>query len=374
MRITTNFIKTFNPLIMVDKGITPALLRTHKVTDTGDSYKIILNKPEDFIYDVGDIILYWKPQNNSYNIISPTLPDEIIQNMLKFQRSDLKKYIEILEQNLAVFCMGKIPNIPMNTVETNQSTSTLRPGELPTNFKFPFNNVVTPNLKFDADNKNVLVFTCKNINITVSCSKCSFISSVADMETCPKCSSQIGITYVPIFNPQYLGYLGTRRCSFISFNPTKYQFSCVHCQVNYESPEIGVNQPYIFNCYDCFTAIRIKVCSINYIEKKDYNLKPGTELPNKGTCKHYKKSFRWFRFSCCNSLYPCDICHNDLANHPVEEAKRMVCGLCSKEQSVKKECDCGMSLNTVHKQFWEGGKGNREKATMSKKDTKKYRK
>lgn len=36
----------------------------------------------------------------------------------------------------------------------------------------------------------------------------------------------------------------------------------------------------------------------------------------KGTCKHYKKSKRWLRFSCCNRIYPCDICHDEQSDHP----------------------------------------------------------
>lgn len=31
-------------------------------------------------------------------------------------------------------------------------------------------------------------------------------------------------------------------------------------------------------------------------------LKPGTPLPLQGACEHYKKSYRWFRFSCCGKV------------------------------------------------------------------------
>jgi hypothetical protein len=33
--------------------------------------------------------------------------------------------------------------------------------------------------------------------------------------------------------------------------------------------------------------------------KEQSLLKVGTALPNKGTCKHYSKSYRWMRFPCC---------------------------------------------------------------------------
>ena len=35
----------------------------------------------------------------------------------------------------------------------------------------------------------------------------------------------------------------------------------------------------------------------------------GKPLPNKGTCKHFKYSYRWLRFPCCGRAYPCATCH-----------------------------------------------------------------
>ena len=32
----------------------------------------------------------------------------------------------------------------------------------------------------------------------------------------------------------------------------------------------------------------------------------GQELPRRGRCQHYGKSYRWFRFSCCAKVFPCD--------------------------------------------------------------------
>ena len=34
----------------------------------------------------------------------------------------------------------------------------------------------------------------------------------------------------------------------------------------------------------------------------------GRPLPNKGTCAHYKHSYRWLRFPCCGRAYPCAAC------------------------------------------------------------------
>ncbi|KAA3680356.1 uncharacterized protein DEA37_0002344 [Paragonimus westermani] len=83
------------------------------------------------------------------------------------------------------------------------------------------------------------------------------------------------------------------------------------------------------------------------------------------------------RFPCCGLLAPCDVCHDEGATkaHPMEIATRMVCGFCSKEQifSSTKPCvRCGKHLSGSRSAHWEGGKGCRNRLTMSRKDSKKY--
>jgi uncharacterized CHY-type Zn-finger protein len=39
------------------------------------------------------------------------------------------------------------------------------------------------------------------------------------------------------------------------------------------------------------------------------------------------------RFPCCGKCYPCDKCHEEASDgHEMEQATRMICGFCSKEQ------------------------------------------
>ena len=110
----------------------------------------------------------------------------------------------------------------------------------------------------------------------------------------------------------------------------------------------------------------------------NFELKVGEPLPRKGACDHYKKSRRWFRFPCCSKIYPCHLCHDEKeADHGSEFAKRMVCGHCSREQTVSdKPCVCGESpVKSAHGSgaFWEGGEGMRDKIRMSHKDPKKFK-
>ncbi|KAG0260208.1 hypothetical protein BG011_002085 [Mortierella polycephala] len=111
----------------------------------------------------------------------------------------------------------------------------------------------------------------------------------------------------------------------------------------------------------------------------DFELKVGEALPRKGACDHYKKSRRWFRFPCCSKIYPCHACHDEKESdsHEFEYAKRMICGHCSREQTVSdKPCVCGESpFKTAggSGSFWEGGEGTRDKVRMSTKDSRKHR-
>jgi uncharacterized CHY-type Zn-finger protein len=98
-------------------------------------------------------------------------------------------------------------------------------------------------------------------------------------------------------------------------------------------------------------------------------------LEGDGSCEHYKKSKRFFRFPCCGKCFPCDICHDSKSNHPADWATKMVCGLCRTEQSVSQACRSCRADVTGNKKsrFWEGGKGTRNQAAMSRNDKRKYR-
>mmetsp|Transcript_14065 Transcript_14065/g.27202 ORF Transcript_14065/g.27202 Transcript_14065/m.27202 type:complete len:586 (-) Transcript_14065:179-1936(-) len=104
-------------------------------------------------------------------------------------------------------------------------------------------------------------------------------------------------------------------------------------------------------------------------------IKAGQPLPNNGACKHYSKSFRWLRFPCCGKAFPCVDCHDEQMDHVHEWATRMLCGACSHEQPYSKDkCQrCGATQTRPKSTFWEGGEGCRNKATMSKNDSHKYK-
>jgi uncharacterized CHY-type Zn-finger protein len=116
--------------------------------------------------------------------------------------------------------------------------------------------------------------------------------------------------------------------------------------------------------------------NLKYIKNYDKIGLIGNPLPEKGTCKHFKESFRWFRFSCCLRRFPCPQCHDEVSDHASEQAKLVLCGFCSFEQSsvntVCSKCGKGFTKEMSGKGFWEGGEGCRDQHLMSSKDKHKF--
>ncbi|KAL4442998.1 hypothetical protein ABPG77_008489 [Micractinium sp. CCAP 211/92] len=111
-------------------------------------------------------------------------------------------------------------------------------------------------------------------------------------------------------------------------------------------------------------------------------LQLGQPLPDRGTCRHYRHSYRWLRFPCCGRRFPCDLCHEELTDgHDMKWATRMVCGYCSLEQPVEGQCKaCGKRLAATaaaptgrQTRFWEGGRGQRDVTKLHPNDPRRYR-
>ncbi|KAF9764897.1 hypothetical protein NGRA_0159 [Nosema granulosis] len=357
------------------------LLKTHRVLKKDNKTLVHINIPEDCVYDISYIIVQLESEKEP-KILSEDIPEFIKENMLKFFRNSLEEFVEFIETNLEIFLSGKIPEDPkknlQKALEKDSKKNLLNVLEkdeiirLPDSYHFPINKLSFNNLNIDVSKRNIHFLTCKSPNFEVQCKRCKKNKNVSETGHCV-CGIDLKINYVPVLDSEYLGSIFPDNCSFLCLNPSRFQFNCDKCGTNFESNKVGPNSKFLMNCWECGTQISFLIKKLIFIEKKTQVFKKGEELPNRGACKHYKKSYRWFRFPCCGSVYPCDICHDAETNHEHKLANKMVCGLCSKEQSVKKDCDCGMNLKKSTN-CWEGGKGNRNKLSMNKKDKKKYTK
>ena len=62
--------------------------------------------------------------------------------------------------------------------------------------------------------------------------------------------------------------------------------------------------------HDFKLAVEKKKTAKKKNRRKGPVIRPGEALPDQGSCKHAKKSFRWFKFPCCQASFPCDTCHD----------------------------------------------------------------
>eukprot|EP00924_Labyrinthula_sp_SR-Ha-C_P003329 snap_masked-scaffold_15-processed-gene-6.7-mRNA-1 protein AED:0.34 eAED:0.34 QI:0/0/0/0.5/1/1/2/0/462 len=228
-----------------------------------------------------------------------------------------------------------------------------------------------------------------------------------------QCSKLLsGKFYSELLHQENTTRLGTFTCEgeidllLISFYVTCLECGETQLMVNVERGKMTRE-----HCYSCHAELKLQFSGINISrlnnkpapvflrasskskqsKMKNFNnivLSQGEALPKKGACEHYKKSYRWFRFPCCQQSFPCDICHEKAQPTPKCQggifANRQICGLCSTEQGIKSSSESGQECNYCHKvlggknkvgnsrHHWEGGKGMRDKTFLDRREKKKY--
>lgn len=249
-----------------------------------------------------------------------------------------------------------------------------------------------------------------SISLIVKCDRCKDTMDIMgikpatteagisrNVETCKKCSNSLSVAYraeLMHMNSIRAGFLDLEGCTVVDLLPSHFQPTCNECSTTFAKPGVVSvrGETSMAICRECHKKMTFKLPEVKFLRvssaerpnrplprkrpKENLGIVAGTELPRKGRCPHYAKSYRWFRFSCCQKVYPCDRCHDAAEEHPNEHANRMICGLCSREQHYRPE-DCGFCHSgLVGKKsggFWEGGKGTRDKTRMSRKDPRKYK-
>ena len=331
----------------------------------------------------------------------------------KKQKERNKKNLELLDMYLSTSCQ---PSVKIEDLTLLQNI--LNYGD-----KYIIN---LKQIKF----YNIALAEITQIKLLIKCSKCqkvafeSFYMKLNKKDTifyfgttCPRCNNEIfsifKSTYLHENNLTEAGIIYIIGGNVIDFLPSTFTLNCIKCN---ESKNVKLRTGGLhFNdckCRKCnleltffITGISISLtfisnldflekCQIvnftkfnfqikddinldNYVKRCDKVIQEGKPLPDNGICKHYKFSFRWFRFSCCNKLFPCDICHDEQSTHNCEIAKTIICGFCACEQSsnnkICQKCGKGFTKNDQGKKFWEGGKGMRNKNLMSSRDSHKFK-
>lgn len=251
-----------------------------------------------------------------------------------------------------------------------------------------------PLLKASIVRRNVSVVECKILYLSIACKRCSRAMDIEIGSTLPKDSTNIlhCTTCKGVIKIETLFYLVSNsnretlskvvcRGGDATAKEVAYAFTC-ECGSTYNGKSSITTD---HNCYNCHLNMYVNIKGLKITvdaggreekdKEKDKDKGRGGDVM--AVCSHYKKSNRLFIFPCCNKRYSCDICHNEEEEHPAVMAKKMVCGVCGCEDTVKRECGkCHSNLTNTSSssRFWEGGKGNRNKETLSKGDKRKYRK
>ncbi|KAJ5717792.1 hypothetical protein N7488_003438 [Penicillium malachiteum] len=250
-----------------------------------------------------------------------------------------------------------------------------------------------------------------HLAITVKCERCKEsmdIKNVPDItdpknapktESCKKCANSMSIGFrkqLMHSHANRAGYLDLDGCTIVDLLPSNFIPTCSECSTPYHAPGVSAvrGESAMAICRHCHRKMVFKVPEVKFLlvgsaaissrsglslkrkPKEVLGIVAGQELPRRGRCQHYSKSYRWFRFSCCAKVFPCDRCHDAETDHPNEHANRMICGFCSREQVYRPE-NCGICkavlIGKAGRGFWEGGKGTRNPALMSRKDPRKYK-
>lgn len=216
---------------------------------------------------------------------------------------------------------------------------------------------------------------------------------------CPRCSVLHKLRIIPILlhpNSNTVLAMQAAHLAIVDVSSMDVMALCSACTYESLILKVKVQIRAEESCRQCFTKLAFEVKSfiienstnlvstdskpVKSITSKLKTLTVGQPLPRYGACDHYTKSNRWFRFQCCGKLFPCDVCHDaDAECSKVNTgvfASKMICGMCSLEQSsANKVCSCGNAVGKSKSKssHWEGGKGCRNKSAMHASDSQKHK-
>lgn len=268
---------------------------------------------------------------------------------------------------------------------------------------------------------NVGILECTTINLVVICDRCGTQNDLFNVVSgpygrdskpvaagCTKCKAVLACAFQKNLLHQNMttiptaGYLDMSGCSPADVLGSTFVPTCENCTTsNHDAPfkRVESQRATTINCRSChirmtlqlgddgfnFEAVSDEKLSAERLKgvrsknpdaaKQKLGLTSGQPLPDDGKCTHFRKSTRWFRFSCCGKVYPCDKCHDLESNHPFEHGTRIICGKCSREQNFANTCTyCRHKFdNRGNTGFWEGGKGTRDPTKLNRNDRRKYK-
>ncbi|TLS25274.1 hypothetical protein PpBr36_07093 [Pyricularia pennisetigena] len=251
----------------------------------------------------------------------------------------------------------------------------------------------------------VEILEINTLSISVKCLRCKTNNDLGGLKpnldkvsSCKKCATEFVATFRPELvhqNSTRAGFVNLSGCTITDLLPSTFVPTCSKCSTAAAHGFVSVRGDATTNvCRECHGRFTFKIPEVKLQSyssgaaslpptsgprrrQEKLGLHAGEPLPARGACEHYKKSYRWFRFSCCDRVSACDKCHDAEADGHVHEwANRMICGWCSREQNYRVD-SCGFCGRSVVGRrgtgYWEGGKGTRDQVLMRRNDKRKHR-
>ncbi|KAJ5550069.1 Zinc finger CCCH-type [Penicillium sp. DV-2018c] len=261
-----------------------------------------------------------------------------------------------------------------------------------------------------------------HLNITIKCERCKVSVDIknvpqatdekgmaARMESCRKCANNMSVAFrkqLMHAHADRAGYLDLGGCTIGDMLLSDFIPTCSECSTPHPAPGIPAvrGESAMGICRQCHRKMVFKIPEVKFLlvgnaaitargalprkrkPQEVLGIVAGQELPRRG---RYSAAAR--KYSLVTSMFPNPIfpgadctkayrfksrCHDAETDHPVEHANRMICGFCSREQIYRPE-NCGICkavlIGKAGSGFWEGGKGTRNRALMSRKDPRKFK-
>ncbi|GLI76214.1 hypothetical protein PoHVEF18_004485 [Penicillium ochrochloron] len=180
-----------------------------------------------------------------------------------------------------------------------------------------------------------------HLAITIKCERCKESMDIKNVpqladpkdvpktESCKKCANSMSIGFrkqLMHSHANRAGYLDLDGCTVLDLLPSNFIPTCSECSTPYHAPGVSAvrGESAMAICRHCHRKMVFKMPEVKFLvvgtaavssrsalplkkrPKEVLGIVAGQELPRRGRCQHYGKSYRWFRFSCCAKVFPCD--------------------------------------------------------------------
>ncbi|KAJ5721656.1 uncharacterized protein N7483_009590 [Penicillium malachiteum] len=230
-----------------------------------------------------------------------------------------------------------------------------------------------------------------HLAITVKCERCKESMDIKNVpnitdpknapktESCRKCANSMSIGFrkqLMHSHANRAGYLDLDGCTIVDLLPSNFIPTCSECSTPYHAPGVSAvrGESAMAICRHCHRKMVFKVPEVKFL------LVGSAAKRSSGLLQ--VKSFHDVVVANITQKVTVGLdsavaLRSFLAtDHPNEHANRMICGFCSREQVYRPE-NCGICkavlIGKAGRGFWEGGKGTRNPALMSRKDPRKYK-